>query len=64
MIISVFKASGDSKIKKENQNSKGAEIFDRLGGLGLNLTSINEAPLSLNALEIDNVYGPYNIVQD
>ena len=64
MIISVFKASGDSKIKKEKQNSKGAEIFDRLGGLGLNLTSINEAPLSLNALEIDNVYGPYNIVQE
>lgn len=65
VLISIFKASGGtSKASKSKTENKGADILDRLGGLGLNLTSINDAPLSLNALEISNVYGPINIVNN
>jgi len=62
ILISVFMFS---QVKaKEQGKSRGAQIMERVGSLGLNLTSINDAPLTLNALEIPNVYGPYYIVQN
>ena len=39
-------------------------MLDLLGNLGLQFTNITGAPLNLNALEIENVYGQQNVVKE
>ena len=43
--------------KKEGERSNVLKDF------GFKLSSITDAPMKLNALEIENVYGPQSVVQ-
>lgn len=54
MSVSLFSASGSGK----NVDS----TLERFGAMSLKLSNFTDAPLKLNSLEIENIYGPSNQV--
>ena len=53
--VSIFKQTRSKDSKKGEEGN--TAVLDLLGNLGLQFTNITGAPLQLNALEIENVYG-------
>jgi len=58
--ISIFKQTRVNNGGKKDKNA----IFDLLSSLGLSFTNITGAPMTLNALEIENVYGSQAVVKE
>ena len=52
--VSIFK---QTRAYDNPNEKKRASIADLIGNLGLQFTNITGAPMKLNALEIQNVYG-------
>ena len=59
--VSIFKQTRAHDKEKEEDKSRAA-IVDLLSNLGLQFTTITAAPMQLNALEIQNIYGSQAIV--
>ena len=59
--VSIFKQTRTQEQTKEERKSGG--IGDLLGNLGLQFANISGAPIQLNALEIENVYGTQSVVK-
>ena len=47
--------------ERKKEGIKGSNV---ISDFGFKLSSITDAPMQLNSLEIENVYGPSNVVQD
>ena len=58
--LSLFKQTGtgeDDAAKRKSQSSIGGKVLQNVANMGIKLTSLNNAPIKLDALEIANVYG-------
>lgn len=53
-----------SIINKATFKSEEQDIFKTISSLGLVISSIDEAPIKLNALLLNNVFGDYDDVVD
>ena len=50
--LSLFKQTAGAQTQKSSSKGLGAKVFEKLGNFGIQLTSINNAPVKLEALEI------------
>jgi hypothetical protein len=53
--LSLFKQTVTQE--QDKKSNKSSRLMERLGSFGIKLTSINGAPIRLNALEINSLYG-------